>query len=913
MARETGTPLVAVLLLLAANLLVPLAIGIFGKGFFPYKPLLPGLARYEDHGFGPAAPAPFDRVIFMVVDALRSDFVYAANSGFEYTQSLIRAGSAVPFTAHATSPTVTMPRIKAITTGSIPSFLDVILNVDEGDKSSSLAAQDSWLAQMKTKPGGKQLVLYGDDTWLKLFPDTFDRADGTSSFFVSDFTEVDNNVTRHVAGELRNDDWSVMVLHYLGLDHIGHKGGPRSPHMVPKQREMDAIVREIYEALDAQPHLASTLFVVCGDHGMNEAGNHGASSAGETSPALVFVSPKLGALADSDRDSNSDSDYRRAPLDERDDFQFYRTVEQSDLAPTLGALLGFPAPQNNLGAFIPAFLPLWPRKRDQVQILMHNGFQILRILTAAFGDALFATPAVPGSPVCTSPASDIDELACAWQTIVRTAPTTHASSEAHDAWVDATVTWLRHAQQTMSGMASNYDVPKLGLGLAAAVASLVLSLAAALYAFQGASSPAWSAAAVGPLALISVAHGVMMFASSYVEEEHYFWYWATSGWIAFVGIRSLASSSSSKKGVLGMVAAFAAVRLLRGWNQTGQKLAGAPDLAKTFLQPNPALLWTLVVAVYVVVGYQIVRGFVANGGQFLYIGFAVPTVMLFVWSAFSFKLIFTYQESPELVGSFARPLVDGILELTEIGARGGQGATLVSRARVVFSGLGLATTAALYLIVVPKTTKTTTPPTTKTQILLPIYTLLAVTQSRTTNIPLFLLFGIVYRFLAGTVAQLSPADLTTAMLLLEYASFFAFGGTNAVSSVDLSSAYNGISGFSAGPVGVLTFLSNWAGSIYWAVATSILLHKQQQQQQQQQQQKQKGEAWRIWLQHASLLTVFAAASAVAVMAACTALRTHLFVWTVFSPKYLYCVAWNLGMHLAVNLGLGSLLYWLGTF
>jgi len=77
-----------------------------------------------------------------------------------------------------------MPRIKAITTGSIPSFLDVILNFSESDTSSTLATQDTWLAQMKAKGDGK-LVMYGDDTWLKLFPETFDRADGTSSFFVS--------------------------------------------------------------------------------------------------------------------------------------------------------------------------------------------------------------------------------------------------------------------------------------------------------------------------------------------------------------------------------------------------------------------------------------------------------------------------------------------------------------------------------------------------------------------------------------------------------------------------------------------------------------------------------------------------------------------------------------------------------
>lgn len=98
--------------------------------------------------------------------------------------SLIREGVALPFTAHAASPTITMPKVKAITTGSIPSFLDVILNFAESDTTSTLATQDTWLAQLRAKQGGK-LVMYGDDTWLKLFPGFFERADGTSSFFVS--------------------------------------------------------------------------------------------------------------------------------------------------------------------------------------------------------------------------------------------------------------------------------------------------------------------------------------------------------------------------------------------------------------------------------------------------------------------------------------------------------------------------------------------------------------------------------------------------------------------------------------------------------------------------------------------------------------------------------------------------------
>jgi ethanolaminephosphotransferase len=81
-----------------------------------------------------------------------------------------------------------MPRVKAITTGSIPSFVDVILNFAESDTTSTLATQDTWLAQIKAKDfdsGKGKLIMYGDDTWLKLFPNVFERADGTSSFFVS--------------------------------------------------------------------------------------------------------------------------------------------------------------------------------------------------------------------------------------------------------------------------------------------------------------------------------------------------------------------------------------------------------------------------------------------------------------------------------------------------------------------------------------------------------------------------------------------------------------------------------------------------------------------------------------------------------------------------------------------------------
>lgn len=172
------------------------------------------------------------------------------------------------------------------------------------------------------------------------------------------------------------------------------------------------------------------------------------------------------------------------------------------------------------------------------------------------------------------------------------------------------------------------------------------------------------------------------------------------------------------------------------------------------------------------------------------------------------------------------------------------------------------------------------------------------TQSRATNIPLFLLFDAQRQFLLSQ--DLTVTELTTISLLLQFTSFFAFGGTNAISSVDLSSAYNGVADFNVGAVGVLTFVSNWAGPIYWVSAINLLLLR-----------KRRYEQQNVFQSHVAVSTVFATFSVAAVMAACTMLRTHLFIWTVFSPKYLYAIAWGLGQHLVVNIGVGGLLFWLG--
>lgn len=61
--------------------------------------------------------------------------------------------------------------------------------------------------------------------------------------------KVDSNVTRHLDGVLGRGGWDVLILHYLGLDHIGHVSGPSSPLIGHKLSEMDSILMKIHTSL----------------------------------------------------------------------------------------------------------------------------------------------------------------------------------------------------------------------------------------------------------------------------------------------------------------------------------------------------------------------------------------------------------------------------------------------------------------------------------------------------------------------------------------------------------------------------------------------------------------------------------------------------------------------------------------
>lgn len=107
---------------------------------------------------------------------------------------------------------------------------------------------------------------------------------------------MDDNITRHIEKEFKQTDWNVTVMHYLGLDHIGHLAGPSSPFVGPKLIEMDRIIELIFNKLVYRDKNLGTrsLLLICGDHGMSDAGSHGGSSLQEILTPAIFIDTKAG-------------------------------------------------------------------------------------------------------------------------------------------------------------------------------------------------------------------------------------------------------------------------------------------------------------------------------------------------------------------------------------------------------------------------------------------------------------------------------------------------------------------------------------------------------------------------------------------------------------------------------------------
>lgn len=269
--------------------------------------------------------------------------------------------------------------------------------------------------------------------------------------------------------------------------------------------------------------------------------------------------------------------------------------------------------------------------------------------------------------------SGIEGAQCAWAQVQQLLSAGTEAEDSYSAAGPALFQFLKIAQDVMSRTASNYDVSRLALGLLiTGIAGVLVFPATYKECTRHMSSGLF-------LMLMVITYGMMMFASSYVEEEQQFWYWICSGWVFYLHIKSESSAIPRRR--FGSLASWAekcvilvlaiTQRLLRRWNQTGQKFAAEPDIARTFFALHPEIFWVLLILTYVDAGCHLFRSVPFPGIWRL--GTVVPAVL-----AFTFKLHFVASESPELL--------DGTF-ISQIMKEWPYGLSLITHARLVFYGL----------------------------------------------------------------------------------------------------------------------------------------------------------------------------------------------------------------------------------
>lgn len=416
--EQTCRPASALLFALATALLGTWA---FGSGFLLHRIEL-GLRSQCGHEGNASSrrdcwsPRRFDRAVVVVVDALRLDFVKPFQPGagslaggvapfhnrmpFLGSLAADQSGRARLYAFEADPPTVTMQRLKALTTGSLPTFVDVGRSFAGG-----AITEDNILSQAGA--AGLRTVFVGDDTWSSLFPAAFADARPFPSFNVQDLHTVDNgvigtlvpglgleagartsprlrgapgpradhhfndshsvprtrkrtallarsNASADLTGWLQGDalTWDIAIAHMLGVDHVGHRVGPYHPAMGQKLEQTDRVLAAVWDALPGD-----TLFVVLGDHGMTAGGNHGGASPAETHAALVLAAKSplfdtaLAAGSPSSASLGQEPGGREA--EDGDWFGSPHRCRQVDLVPTLSFLLGLPVPAASMGVLLP--------------------------------------------------------------------------------------------------------------------------------------------------------------------------------------------------------------------------------------------------------------------------------------------------------------------------------------------------------------------------------------------------------------------------------------------------------------------------------------------------------------------------------------------------------------------------------
>lgn len=277
----------------------------------PYNPLnLPTEARSW-------APAPFKRVIALVLDAWRFDWSFyhpewAEWASFDersapfHVKKIVKGPSSKPlhhaynnypllhnslispkshaynrlFRVLADAPTMTTQRLRGMMCGDVPPFFDLSRSL-----AGAVDLQDSLLQQLHQS--GRRIAVLGDDTWDRLFGEYIATILIDEGFDIQDIETVDNGIHMRLWNILETvfdreiglstgnksfddinegrsgvnigkrriyDDYDMIIAHFLGLDHLGHSSLYDTIAMHERQDIYDKIIANVRHYLSSGSH-----------------------------------------------------------------------------------------------------------------------------------------------------------------------------------------------------------------------------------------------------------------------------------------------------------------------------------------------------------------------------------------------------------------------------------------------------------------------------------------------------------------------------------------------------------------------------------------------------------------------------------------------------------------------------------
>lgn len=296
------------------------------------------------------------RVVFVLIDALRDDTSHKANV-MPYLNQLRAEGAWA--TVHSRTPSYSEPGYSVLMTGAWPDVSDgPAMNLDYTDIPTW--TQDNIFTAAHR--AGLKTAVSGYYWFEKLIPQ---NAVDASFYTPGEDRVADVDVVDHALPWLEKPDYQFVLIHIDQVDYAGHhEGGPQSPNWDAAAARSDNLLKLIVSKLD----LKQDTVLVVSDHGQIDRGGHGGQDP------IVLLEPFVLTGAGVKPGESPD-------------------IQQTDIAPTVAALLGTNIPATAQGVVQTSMLDLTAEQQASINsALVKQKWELLVDYRKAIGSSATTQP-----------------------------------------------------------------------------------------------------------------------------------------------------------------------------------------------------------------------------------------------------------------------------------------------------------------------------------------------------------------------------------------------------------------------------------------------------------------------------------------------------------------------------------------